>query len=72
MSTSAGRHVEWRLSSGTMVQFREMLAELELTSMHAPRYHQLLDDMKSLPGFPHHADPERDVIHFNVTTERLN
>jgi len=66
------RHIEWRLSQDTYDRFRELLSELETTSMHNPKYHQLLDDMRSLPGYPTHADHELDLIHFHVTSARAN
>ena len=66
------RHLEWRLSQATYDKFRELLDELQVTSMHNPKHFQLLDDMRSLPGYPRNADPELDLIHFHVTTERAN
>jgi hypothetical protein len=62
--------LEWRVSTSTRIRFVELLNELR--DMHAtnPRHHELLDEIRSLPGFPIGADPEADLIHLNVTTER--
>ena len=62
--------VPWRTSTDTQRRFRELLAQLQDMTAHDPAHLQLLDDIRSLPGFPHLADIDRDIITLVNTTER--
>ena len=62
--------VEWRTTTHTQHRFRELLLELQRAREFSDEHLQLVDDIKSLPGFPAHADPDADLIQLTNVTER--
>lgn len=64
------RQVEWRVSQHTLDQFMDLVLQLDQLLPDDPDREPLLDDIRALPGYPHHTHPDRDVIVPVVTTAR--
>lgn len=60
------RHV-WRLSIATEKRFNELMSRLADVSEDSDEHYALCDEIRSLPGFPHHAS-EFDYIDREITT----
>ena len=72
-----GRQIEWRVSRRTHLRFRELLLALVETELEDQTSYEvqnraatLRDDIRHLPGYPQHYNPELDVIIPVVTTEQ--
>lgn len=62
--------IEWRLPMWAALRFEELLNQLERVEDDSDEAYALKDEIRSLPGFPHNTDPDRDLIYLVVTTLR--
>jgi hypothetical protein len=62
--------IEWRCTWAVKQRFDELLDYLLSFPEGSPEYLDLLEEMRSLPNFPHGYDEDRDVIVPVVTTIR--
>lgn len=58
--------VVWRVTTGTNRRFNELLEELLATQEWSEPYLVLLDEIKSLPGFPAGYSERHDLIRVEV------
>lgn len=69
MKRHQGRSVEWRVSQHTYDRFMDLLDQIQQLNEEDPDREPLLDDIRALPGYPHHTGPSDTIIPV-VTTVR--
>jgi len=47
-----GHTTNWRMSKATHAKFLEYGQAAELAEPYSPEYHEALDNLRSLPGYP--------------------
>ena len=62
------RPIEWRLSAQTFRDFTKLFDELMQVEGDSDEAYTIEDQIRSLPGFPHDNDPDRDLIEFTITS----
>ena len=58
----AGQRVLWILRPATYERYEGLLSQLLREEEWSEAYCQILDEIKSLPGFPHGMNEEEDVL----------
>jgi hypothetical protein len=62
-----GQHIEWRMTGSTFRRFKEHWFQLDTVSPDSVEYAELIDLIRSLPGFPYWNNDRLDMIHIHVT-----
>ena len=60
----------WRLPLWAYLRFQELVNLLEYTDVYDDEAYTYRDEIRSLPGFPREAHPDRDLIYFEITDRR--
>ena len=63
-----GRTVPWRVTHAQYNRACELVAQIQSTREGTDLYMALVDELKSIPGYPMDCDPERDTLYFTITT----
>jgi hypothetical protein len=48
------------------------VAQVRETKEGTDLYQALVDDLKSIPGYPHDVDQERDTLYFVITDTQVS
>jgi len=67
-SYQPGKDVPWPITRAQYWQFCELLEQLNQHKEGTDTYAAIVDEMKSIPGYPKDVDQEHDTIHFVITT----
>lgn len=67
MGRADGKHWTWRLTRAQRWHFQELLEQLNDLNEHTDRYRAIVDEMKSIPGYPRAMDPDLDTFEFELT-----
>lgn len=67
-----GQRLEWRLTHAQHLHFQELLAQLDNLREGSDHYQAIVEEMKSIPGYPRLMNPDLDTFHFVLTDFTIN
>lgn len=67
-----GRDLAWRVTRAQYFRACELVAQVRETKEGTDLYQALVDDLKSIPGYPHDVDQERDTLYFVITDTQVS
>jgi len=62
--------IEWRLTNATKFRFEELMNHIDELTDDDPEVLGVIDQIRSLPGYPVNAPPESDIL--LVVTDLMN
>jgi hypothetical protein len=66
-AASRGRDLAWHVTRAQYLCFLELLDQLRQVDEGTDHYAAIVDEMKSIPGYPTDVDQDRDTLHFVIT-----
>jgi hypothetical protein len=63
-------YIEWRLTQATKFKFEELIHHLDELIDEDPEYLGMVDQIRSLPGYPVNAPHDSDIL--LVVTDLMN
>lgn len=62
-----GRDIPWRVTRSQYLHFCDLLAQLEGLAEGTDPYSAVVEEMKSIPGYPLDLDQDHDTLCFVIT-----